>query len=262
MQHRTRIVVLVCALAAAAGGAASGAPPPVESDAARADRGRPDVVVRGRVAGASTRRPKPAPGFLIVQVKAGLAATVRSRPNGPILTKLESWTEFGSPRSLAVLSVRRGRWLGVVSPELGNGRVGWIDARAHAVTYSRTRVALEADLSRRELRVRVHKRIVRRMSVSIGRPGSSTPIGRFAVTDKLSGRRFGSFYGCCILALSGHQPNLPAGWTGGDRLAIHGTPDESRIGDRSSAGCLRARGRDLAWLMRAVPLGTQIVIHP
>ena len=43
-------------------------------------------------------------------------------------------------------------------------------------------------------------------------------------------------YGCCILALSGHQDNLPAGWPGGDRLAIHGG---SGIGSADSAGCLR-----------------------
>ena len=81
------------------------------------------------------------------------------------------------------------------------------------------------------------------------------------MTDKLPGSRFGPYYGCCILALTGHQPNLPSGWTGGDRLAIHGTDAPSSIGAASSAGCLRASDEDLRVLMATVPLGTQVSIH-
>jgi lipoprotein-anchoring transpeptidase ErfK/SrfK len=99
------------------------------------------------------------------------------------------------------------------------------------------------------------------MRVAIGRPGSSTPVGRFAVTDKIAGNRYGPYYGCCILALSAHQPNLPAGWTGGDRIAIHGTNAPSTIGTASSAGCPHARDADLRVLMRRVPLGTPVFIH-
>ena len=80
------------------------------------------------------------------------------------------------------------------------------------------------------------------MSVAIGRPGSETPTGRFAVTDKLNGASFGSYYGCCVLALNGHQPKLPAGWSGGDRLAIHGTNSPGTIGN-AGLGRVPARGR-------------------
>jgi lipoprotein-anchoring transpeptidase ErfK/SrfK len=97
--------------------------------------------------------------------------------------------------------------------------------------------------------------------VGIGRPGSPTPAGRFSITDKLSGGTFGPFYGCCILALSGHQTNTPAGWQGGDRLAIHGTNDPGSIGVPSSAGCLHADAEDLKVLVRRVPLGTPVLIH-
>jgi lipoprotein-anchoring transpeptidase ErfK/SrfK len=103
---------------------------------------------------------------------------------------------------------------------------------------------------------------VRSFRVAVGRPGSTTPIGRFAVTDKLDGSRFGPYYGCCILALSGHQPHTPAGWRGGSRLAIHGTSTPGDIGTAASAGCLHASASDLRFLMRAVPLGTPVFIHP
>ena len=68
-----------------------------------------------------------------------------------------------------------------------------------------------------------------------------------------------SAYGCCVLALSGHQPNLPSTWTGGDRLAIHGG---GGIGSAVSTGCPHARTADLLYMMRALPLGTHVIIHP
>jgi DNA mismatch repair protein MutL len=118
------------------------------------------------------------------------------------------------------------------------------------------RVELEADLSRRLLRVWAGGRVVRRIRVGIGRTGSRTPTGRFSITDKLRGRDYGSYYGCCILALSGHQTHTPRGWTGGARLAIHGGGQGA-----VSAGCLHASTRSLRYLMRVVPLGTEVVIH-
>jgi hypothetical protein len=199
---------------------------------------------------------------LVVHVRAGQTVALRSRPFGRVLRRLDAWTEFGSARSLSVVKTSRGRWLGVTTPELGNGRLGWIDARAHAVRFSRAPVALEVDLSRRELVVRVAGRVSRRMRVGVGRAESPTPTGRFAITDKLPGLDFSPVYGCCILALSGRQPNLPPGWTGGDRLAIHGTANPAGIGRPVSAGCLHASTADLRALMRAAPVGTPVVIHP
>jgi lipoprotein-anchoring transpeptidase ErfK/SrfK len=124
-----------------------------------------------------------------------------------------------------------------------------------------TRWSLHADLSARRLTLRRGGRRVHRVSVAIGAAGSETPTGRFAVTDKLSGSQFGPYYGCCILALSGHQPNTPAGWKGGDRLAIHGTDAPGTIGTAASAGCLRASDEDLQTLMDKVPLGTPVFVR-
>jgi hypothetical protein len=203
----------------------------------------------------------PVPGHLVAYVKPGHNFALRSRPAGEVLTSLGSRTEFGSSRALSVVRERQGRWLGVTTPNLPNGKLGWIDARSGGLRYAHARVALEIDLSRRQLLVRRGDEVLRRAPVSIGRAGSPTPTGRFAVTDKLSGPRFSSAYGCCILALSGTQPNLPAGWTGGNRLAIHGTPAEGSIGGRESAGCLQARESDLHLLMKSIPLGTPVRIH-
>jgi lipoprotein-anchoring transpeptidase ErfK/SrfK len=197
--------------------------------------------------------PKP---FRLAVVRESLA--VSDRPGGPATGKLATTTEFGLPHVLGV-AARRGDWLGVVSSTRPNGSLAWV--RRSKVTLESTRWSLHADLSKHTVTQRRNGHDVHTLTVAIGRSGSDTPTGRFAVTDKISGARFGAYYGCCVLALSGHQPNTPAGWTGGNRIAIHGTDSPATIGTAASAGCLRAADADLRVLMAKVPLGTPVFIH-
>jgi lipoprotein-anchoring transpeptidase ErfK/SrfK len=208
------------------------------------------------VALASAPAPTPQPAFQIAHVHA--ATALRARPAGHVVARVGAKTEFGSAQTLGVVR-RRGAWLGVVSPARPNRRLAWV--RSSAVSLSGTRYSLSLDLSRRTLVLKQGDQVVRRMQVGVGRPGSPTPTGRFAVTDKLPGRLYGPYYGCCIIALSAHQPRLPAGWPGGDRIAIHGTNAPATIGAAASAGCAHARDADLRVLMRRVPLGTPVFIH-
>jgi lipoprotein-anchoring transpeptidase ErfK/SrfK len=194
-------------------------------------------------------------GSVVAQVRAGSVALRAAPGSARVLAVAARTTEFGSRTTFAVTGIR-GRWAEVISPLLPNDVHGFV--RRSEVKLSRVRVALDVDLSARRLRVWREGVILRRVDVAIGAAGSPTPIGRFAVTDQLTGFN-ASAYGCCILALSGHQTNLPPGWTGGDRLAIHGG---GGIGSAVSSGCLHAGERDLRWLQRRVPLGTQVVIHP
>jgi hypothetical protein len=202
--------------------------------------------------------PAPArePAFQIAHVHKAIA--LRARPGGRVVARLGRRTEFGSPETLAVVR-RRGSWLAVVSTTRPNGRLAWV--RAGSVRLSSTRFSLTLDLSRRRLVLKKGESVLRRMPVGVGRPGSPTPTGRFAVTDELAGASYGPYYGCCIIALSAHQPHLPAGWPGGDRIAIHGTNAPATIGAASSAGCAHARDSDLRVLMRRVPLGTPVFIR-
>jgi hypothetical protein len=179
---------------------------------------------------------------------------LRDAPDGEVVARLGPRTEFGSPRVLPVVQ-RRGAWLGVIAAELPNGRVGWIPARG--VRPVRVPVRLSVSLSERRLRIIEHGRTVAQIKVGIGSADTPTPTGWFAVTDGLKG--WGP-YGCCILALSGHQPRLRQGWTGGDRLAVHGTPTGSVDGGASSLGCLRADAADLRRLLRVATLGARVHI--
>lgn len=204
--------------------------------------------------------PAPAPN-VIAHVRPGASVVVRSGPGGTVVARVHATTEFGSRRALGVVRTVRGRWLAVSLPQLGNGRLGWVDAAAGGIGYTRTALELDVDLSARTAVLRRGGEVVLSVRVGIGRPGSPTPTGRFAVTDKLDGPRYSRYYGCCILALSATQPNLPAGWGGGNRIAIHGTPSASDFGRAISAGCLHVSDRDLRYLMRSVPLGTPVVIR-
>jgi lipoprotein-anchoring transpeptidase ErfK/SrfK len=204
--------------------------------------------------------PKPQPSFEIASVRPGHTVALRSKPGGRVVASVGATTQFGSPTKLAV-AARHGRWLGMTSTDLPNGTLGWVKAGSAPLKAAQTHISIRVDLSRRTLELRDGRKVLRTATVGIGRPGSPTPTGRFSITDKLSGGTFGAFYGCCILALSGHQTNTPAGWQGGDRLAIHGTNDPGSIGVPSSAGCLHADAEDLKVLMRRVPLGTPVLIH-
>ncbi len=208
---------------------------------------------------ATVSRPRARPAKLL-RVRSGRSIAVRSRPGGRVIRRLGDRSELGSRRVLSAVTTR-GPWLGVASSARTDGRLGWVDGRSSALTLTAAEVSIQADLSRRRVELRSGSRVLLRARVTIGRPGSSTPTGRFAVTDKLNGRDMSPYYGCCILALSGTQPNLPAGWSGGDRLAIHGTDDPGSIGTASSAGCLRAGESDVKRLMRLVPLGTLVEVR-
>jgi lipoprotein-anchoring transpeptidase ErfK/SrfK len=130
-----------------------------------------------------------------------------------------------------------------------------------AVRLGATDLSVRVDRSRRRLQLRSGNRVLRRFPVAVGRPGHETPLGRFAVTDRLRTGRADSPYGCCAVALTGHQPELPPGWPGGDRLAIHGTPQAESIGQAASLGCLRAPTPGVRALMRRLPLGAPVFIR-
>lgn len=229
-----------------------------QSTASAAPGERPVRVAVRRVVRPAPRVVRRDPGTLVARIRPGRVVAIRSAPGGPVVARMSATTDFGSPQTLAVTRARPDRRLAVLTTALPNGRVGWVDARPGTFRFSHTRVWLEVDLSRQELRVHAGRPVVRRIAIGVGAPGTPTPIGRFAVTDKLSGAAYSPVYGCCILALSGHQTNLPSSWTGGDRLAIHGGSTAGAV----STGCLHAATRDLEYLMRVVPAGAQVLIHP
>src|SRR5947209_6085381 len=187
------------------------------------------------------------------------ATALRATPGGRRVAHLAIHTEFGSPRVFAAVQ-ERGGWLRVMASQLPNGSTGWIPASATSLMADPWQV--RASLSQRRVEVLRHGHVVRSFTVAIGRGQTPTPVGAYAVTDRLIILNRGVGYGCCALALTGHQPNLPQGWGGGDRLAIHASDVPESIGGNTSVGCLRAANRNARWLITHVYLGTIVTIRP
>lgn len=150
-----------------------------------------------------------------------------------------------------------GRYGKVTLPYSGSRATGWIPLAG--LNLSATSYSVQVDLSKHSVKVMRFDKVIMSFPAATGAADSPTPTGRFFVTDLVDippGGSFGSF----AFGLSGIQPNLPQGWTGGDQLAIHGTQDPSSIGTSASAGCLRVSERALTKLKRFVDLGTPVTI--
>lgn len=186
----------------------------------------------------------------------GDSVVLRQRPGGRALATVGARTEYGSPETVGVAETR-GNWVGVISTQLPNGVLGWVPRKE--LSLREVAWSIEISLRTRVLVVRRDGAVVRRVPVGVGAAGSPTPVGRYVITDHINPAAYGtSAYGCCILALSGHQPHPPAGWnpTRDWRLAIHGGAPGA-----VSAGCVHADEATLRLLMRMTPLGTPVTVE-
>jgi L,D-transpeptidase catalytic domain len=185
------------------------------------------------------------------------SVVLRDRPGGKALAAVGARTEYGSQLTVGIAAVR-GDWVGVISTALPNGVLGWVPRKE--LSLRPVAWSIEISLSARVLVLRHNGVVVRRVQVGIGAASSPTPVGRYVVTDHINPADYGSSaYGCCILALSGHQPHPPPGWNPNRdwRLAIHGGATGA-----ISAGCVHADDATLRLLMRMTPLGTPVTVEP
>jgi L,D-transpeptidase catalytic domain/Putative peptidoglycan binding domain len=109
-------------------------------------------------------------------------------------------------------------------------------------------------------------RLARVLPVGTGRRASPTPLGRFAIVNKI---RSPWWYPPAANWAAGMQP-IPPGpgnplgtrWMGLNvpEIGIHGTPDRSSVGYSRSHGCVRLLPREVEFLFRRVRVGTPVVI--
>ena len=150
-----------------------------------------------------------------------------------------------------------GRWGRVELPYTWPRREGWI--RLHGLHRGVTRVRVEVDLSTHTVTVRKFGNVLFRAPGATGAPSTPTPVGEYFVTDRVpfSGGSYGTF----AFGISGIQPRLPVGWSGGNQLAIHGTNSPSSIGQSVSAGCVRVSESTLDRLIPLLVYGTPVIVH-
>ena len=182
---------------------------------------------------------------------------MRSRPGGRAVAEIHNRTGFGSP-TYVLVTRHQGRWLGIVNTAAGNNHIGWI--RSTDVHLQRDNWHLHAMLGHHELLVYHGGREVRHFLIATGKPTAPTPTGLYAVTDRLTTGDPEGPYGCCILALSAKAPHQISDWDGGNRIAIHSTPETTSIGHSVSHGCMRLSLPAGRWLIDHVPLATPVRI--
>ena len=119
--------------------------------------------------------------------------------------------------------------------------------------------AAVVDLSDREMTVHSHGHYVARFEVGIGKD-SSSPLGTLKVLEKL---RDPTYYGPEGV-IEHDDPQNPLGeyWLDlGDSYGIHGTIDESSIGQAESQGCIRMKNRDIADVYDLLTPGSEVLIR-
>ncbi len=248
-------------------------PPPIDAVVAEASAGQSERLTAESAlelvraprpagqplnAGGASRPHRPAPALLVRLIRS-LRAT--SRPGGrKVVGVVPAGSKYYRTPTVAwVLDLSpKGRYGRVPIPYTSKPRTGWIPLRG--LKRSHTPFVVRADLSRHGLTVTKLGHLVLRVPMATGAPASPTPPGRYFVTDRVPFNPGGAL-GAFAFGISGIQPHLPAGWRGGNQLAIHGTNNPASIGSSASAGCLRVSRATLERLKRILILGTPVIIQ-
>lgn len=220
---------------------------------------RPPEEVVAEVEPELAKKEPPAGSHPVVKVRKGGRVELLTRPKGEVAAVVGDRTEFGSPTVFGVVK-QRGQWLGVTAPEMSNSGLGWIRFNPRKLRKGWTFYSIHVNLEKRQAMVKFRDEALHDFPVTIGAPGTETPVGHFAVTDTFRGNLHPS-YGCCAVAISAVQTNLAPDWTGGDRVAIHGNGSGGPLGEAISNGCIRAENEDVSALINHIDLGTPVFIR-
>jgi lipoprotein-anchoring transpeptidase ErfK/SrfK len=220
--------------------------------------GVPAVATLPAVTTHQKERPKPT---LLVHVRTGMAVRARPDADATAIGVMPSSSKYYRVPLVAWIQEvsDNGRWGRVEIPYSWPRRPGWILLRG--LRRESTWITIEVDLSRHRITVERRGRRAFSMRAATGAASTPTPPGDYFVTDRVPFSA-GSSYGSFAFGISGIQPHLPAGWTGGNQLAIHGTNAPGLIGQSVSAGCLRVSESSLHRLLPLLRLGTPVVIRP
>ena len=153
------------------------------------------------------------------------------------------------------------RWVRVQLPIRPNQTDGWV--RAENVRLSTTRIRFEVHLGSRRTELWRGQRRLAVWPAGIGRPGTPTPVGRFAIQDPVQTLpEWRGVFGRYTLTLTAYSPTLLRFMGGNGLVAIHGagTGRSWRVGEVSSYGCVILGERALATAARYARPGTPVII--
>ena len=190
-------------------------------------------------------------------------ATVRSAPNraSKSLGLLQPTAPLGAgPMILLVLETRvvgETEWTRLLLARRPNGTSGWV--RSDVLRFRLNAMRIIVDQSERRTYVLRNGKTVLKVRDAVGKPGTPTPLGRFAVAEKIpvpSG-----VLGPIVLPTTGFSEVLNEYAGGNGRFALHGTNEPGLIGTRASHGCIRHTNADIQRIAVLVSPGTPITIR-
>jgi lipoprotein-anchoring transpeptidase ErfK/SrfK len=170
----------------------------------------------------------------------------------------------GTQQRLMVLGSRRsgGRtWVKLRLPIRPNGSVGWI--RRDRVRLAHSQRFIVINRSRRLARVYRKGRVVARFRVVVGAPSTPTPLGLFAIYDRVRQGNPKGFIGPWALPLTAHSDQLRRYDGGPGLVALHGRAGASLLdplGTARSHGCVRMNNSRVRYLAGSMK-GTAVRIR-
>jgi len=205
---------------------------------------------------------------------SGLSLALLAAP--PVLAAPSADDDSGSPPAAAVL----GGGISVSAPF----RAALPAPEQVAVLQEQPPAQRELVLDRRNrhLTVLENGQELRRFPVAVGRPGWETPVGRFAVIERVAdpswehpatgetvppgpanplGSRWIGFHRDC-LGRSGFNGREHLVVEGCVSSGFHGTPNRDSVGQAVSHGCVRLFDEHVQELFELVQLGTPVTVLP
>ena len=199
----------------------------------------------------------PGSGTLVALVRH--PTDMHSRPGGHVIARVSRKTSFGSLQALWVVR-QSGDWVGVISPQAGNGHVGWI--RTSAAVYVRVNWAIHVSLHRHQVMVLEDGKVREKYTVAIGAPeraDADRPLRRHrpAATGDPE-RPVWLLHPRAVRALAARDPGL-------ERRQPDRDPLDARDLEHRPAGQPRLPAADasprVAGCSSHIPLGTPTIIR-
>jgi lipoprotein-anchoring transpeptidase ErfK/SrfK len=171
----------------------------------------------------------------------------------------------GGTNQLLVLGSKHDKlgrtWLHVLLPVRPNGSTAWIPKDRTAIGTTHWRILVS--ISQRKVRVYENGKLKRSFLAVVGAPGTPTPLGHYAVYEKIAQHNPKSIIGPWALHLTAFSDVLDNFGGGPGRVAIHGRNGEyliAPLGSAESHGCIRVDDANVGFLARVVISGTPVTI--
>lgn len=264
--HRTRsryllagvalaIALAGCSNAADEPGSASGQADQQVAPIAKAELLKlPEATTFGDIAEAP-RDPDPASVTTGTVLKVREELPVYDARDGKAIARMPA-KQLGSPTWLPVID-KQGDWYQVLLPSRPNGSTGWLHGTKDTVDTATNDFHVKVDLAEFRLAVLKDGQEQGDWKIGIGKPEFPTPTGRTSIISSLE--ETVKNYSPIILPLGTHSESHDTFGGGPGTVAMHGWPDDSVLGTKTSDGCIRVPD-DALDKLSTLPLGTVVII--